>query len=192
MSKTLDDIVANLRARAQNMKEAAKQINWERMQHEECRVHPHCHRQTDLLREASDTLALADDIEAAAKREREKTVAQDATVSGNAAAMREALRACLDFIMRLDRAFNPLMQNLLENAIAKAQAALSAPPRNCDVGMAVEQAERFKAFCLPRVGKCSENSSCPAKHPCNHIGIQYCQLKWAQLPYETAKEGGAE
>lgn len=68
------------------------------------------------------------------------------------------------------------------------KSALAAPARNCDVGTAKEQAERFKAFCLPQVLKCSENSSCPAKHPCNEIGIQYCQLKWAQLPYEA--EGG--
>ena len=73
-----------------------------------------------------------------------------------------------------------------------AKAALSAPPRNCDVGTPLEQAERFKAFCLPRVGKCCEASSCPAKHKINQIGIQYCQLVWAQLPYEApaAQEGG--
>ena len=53
--------------------------------------------------------------------------------SNNMAVMREALRACLDFIGRLDRAFNPFMQNLLEDAIAKANAALAAPARNCDL-----------------------------------------------------------
>ena len=48
----------------------------------------------------------------------------------DAAALREALESCLIFIMRLDRAFNPFMQNLLENAIAKASAALAVPPND--------------------------------------------------------------
>lgn len=104
---------------------------------------------------------------------------------GDAAVLREALESCLDFIIRIDRAFNPYMQGLLEDAVAKAKAALAASARNCDVGTAEEQAKRFKAFCLPKVGKCSESSKCPAKHPCNQIGIQYCQLKWAQMPYEA-------
>lgn len=51
---------------------------------------------------------------------------------GNVTAMREALESCLNFIVRIDRAFNPLMQSLLEDAVAKAKAALAAPPRNCD------------------------------------------------------------
>lgn len=46
----------------------------------------------------------------------------------NAAAMREALESCRNFIVRIDRAFNPFMQGLLENAVAKADAALAAPP----------------------------------------------------------------
>lgn len=48
----------------------------------------------------------------------------------DADALREALESCLIFIMRLDRAFNPFMQNLLENAIAKASAALAVPPND--------------------------------------------------------------
>jgi len=51
---------------------------------------------------------------------------------GDCAKMREALKSCLDFIMRLDRAFNPFMQGMLEDAIAKAHAALAAPARNCN------------------------------------------------------------
>ena len=51
---------------------------------------------------------------------------------GNAAVLREALEYCLDFIMRIDRAFNPYMQQRLETAVSKARDALSAPPRNCD------------------------------------------------------------
>ena len=47
-----------------------------------------------------------------------------------------------------------------------ARAALSAPLRNCDVGTAEEQAQRFEAFCslhhLPKGKGCY---SCPALPP---------------------------
>ena len=118
---------------------------------------------------------LADRIEKAWEREKSQPI-------GNAAAMREALRACLDFIMRLDRAFNPFMQNLLENAIAKAKAALAAPPRNCDVGTAEEQAERYMKFCK-NYPKCT---GCPCV---GRMQYHQCELAWAQMPYT---EGGAK
>ncbi len=66
------------------------------------------------------------------KREVESALAAPPEPPSNAAALREALESCLDFIMRIDRAFNPFMQGLLENAVAKANAALAAPARNCD------------------------------------------------------------
>ena len=120
---------------------------------------------------------LADRIEAAAKREKAQL--------GNSAAMREALEVCLDFIMRLDRAFNPFMQNMLENAIAKSNASLSAPPRNCDVGTAEEQAKRFGKVC----GKYyNEEEQCNEKCPLASLdvihGFPRCQAYWAQMPYE--------
>ena len=52
---------------------------------------------------------------------------------GNAAAMRDALEACYDFIRRIDRPFNDYMQGLLIRACRKTESALSAPPRNCDM-----------------------------------------------------------
>lgn len=114
--------------------------------------------------------------------------------AGNSSTMREALIQCELFLSNVSRHAHPTL-NPGDKCIAcdgvdelrgMVNAALAAPARNCDVGTAKEQAERFKAFCLPRILRCSENSTCPAKHPCNEIGIQYCQLKWAQLPY---KEG---
>ena len=47
---------------------------------------------------------------------------------GNVEVMREALESCLNFIVRIDRAFNPFMQGLLEDAVAKAETALATPP----------------------------------------------------------------
>jgi hypothetical protein len=114
---------------------------------------------------------------------------------GSVAAIRGALNqlrdwALLDINENAIRSDEPNYRKLVDGIVEITNAALAAPARNCDVGTAQEQAERFKAFCLPRVGKCSENSKCPAKHPCNQIGIQYCQLKWAQMPYKP--EGDAE
>lgn len=60
----------------------------------------------------------ANRLETALKRER---AAYEQTIGK----LREALESCLGFIMRLDRAFNPYMQNLLEDATAKAEAALA-------------------------------------------------------------------
>lgn len=56
----------------------------------------------------------------------------NAELKNNSAALREALESCLNFIVRIDRAFNPYMQGLLEDAVAKAKAALAEPARNCD------------------------------------------------------------
>lgn len=61
-----------------------------------------------------------------------------------------------------------------------ARAALAAPARNCDVGTAEEQKERFKAFC--------EERDC---HKCPFYGKSHCPLQWALAPFAPA-EGGAE
>ena len=59
--------------------------------------------------------------------------------------------------------------------------ALALPMRQCDVGTAEEQTDRFAAFCA------SVHPSCVA---CKADG-QYtrCEFVWAQMPYE---EGGAK
>ena len=62
------------------------------------------------------------------------------------------------------------------------KAALSAPPRNCDVGTAEEQAERYMNFCH-NYPKCT---GCPCV---GRIQYHQCEFAWAQLPYE---EGGAK
>jgi hypothetical protein len=70
-----------------------------------------------------------------------------------------------------------------------SKAALAAPPRNCDVGTAKEQDERFHRFC-----KCHRTGSCagchnPVKDYTVANGVRECALVWAQMPYE---EGGAK
>ena len=111
---------------------------------------------------------------------------------GNMKAMLEALewlhhdierQAALDGEMSTDNAVR----------IGAIREALAAPPRNCDVGTAEKQAERFEDFCLKHIG-CAEETGgrhclcCPLVKASEKI-TQKCELYWAQMPYE---EGGAE
>ena len=98
---------------------------------------------------------------------------------GNSAAMREALEAAIP-IMRACL-FDYYNTTGVNKVVGEMKAAISAPPRNCDVGTAEEQSDRFEAFCL-RHKNCS---SCP----CKYTEKTSCSINWAQMPYE---EGGAE
>ena len=76
----------------------------------------------------------------------------------------------------------------ITRAIDKRFAALSAPRRNCDVGTAEEQAQRFYNYCKKQDKACCigrSSGSCPI-----FKGYKVdCAIVWAQLPYK--KEGEA-
>lgn len=62
------------------------------------------------------------------------------------------------------------------------------PPRNCDVGTAEEQAQRFYKFCM--ANSSAIRGMCDSKCPCIDSGDKcHCLTKWAQMPYE---EGDAK
>lgn len=110
----------------------------------------------------------------------------DCTQLGNAKAMREALN---EIQLVCYKAGITIGYDVACGIIkSKSRAALSVPPRNCDVGTAEEQAERFYSFCKKFQsdiqGMCS--SRCPCKECCD---MCHCLIKWAQMPYE---EGGAK
>ena len=65
------------------------------------------------------------------------------------------------------------------------QKALATPPRNCDIGTAMEQGKRFSAYCRAHKHPKSECLHCPLFGQTGG----YCELAWAQMPYE---EGGAK
>lgn len=75
-------------------------------------------------------------------------------------------------------------EELAEKIVEIAHAALAAPPRNCDVGTAEEQLDRWQAFCNKHDDDCT---GCP------YVGFGgsfvHCYSKWAQMPYE---EGGSK
>lgn len=112
-------------------------------------------------------------IEAAAKRERDATREKSSQV-GNAAKMREAL----------ERIRKELILDSCRHTITKfhdivcevSYSALSAPPRNCDVGTAEEQVRRHLEWCERNAYKCQSTPSCAV-----------CLAEWAQMPYEEAK-----
>ena len=97
---------------------------------------------------------------------------------GNAAAMREALVAIRDALCE-----HPYDHD--DDALANiANAALSAPPRQCDVGTPGEQSERMEK------AVCSKHHGC-VRCPLRKAKYSDCSLGWAQTPY-AAEEGGAK
>lgn len=121
----------------------------------------------------------ADRLEAAAK------------CGGNVAAMREALEAARRTLKLVyENAVGFLQPRLADEIIhtgSTIEAALSAPPRNCDVGTAEEQEDRFFAFC--KAHECTMNCHIKKKwsFKCGHKPS--CGVLWSQMPYE---KGGAK
>lgn len=116
-------------------------------------------------------------------------------MEGNQMKMREALERTDLFLSALGK-WLKVNDECQEYALAAGvihtlvEHALALPRRNCDVGTAEEQAQRFHDFC---VGNSSGiNGMC--KPTCPFIDcFDKCQClsKWAQMPYE-AEEGGAK
>ena len=75
---------------------------------------------------------------------------------------------------------------VLDQIIRYADAALAAPPRNCDVGTAEEQTKRFYDYC--------DKNAC-IDCPLLSAASTNCRLAWAQMPYTAdapEKKCGAE
>ena len=112
---------------------------------------------------------LADRFEAAFERE----------LVGNEAAARATLRYILN---QIDNNPDRLSAgNLLCVIGDKAQATLAKPARNCDVGTAEEQRERFLKFCA--VQDCRRECRFRRKKD-----FYECVLSWAQMPHEGEVE----
>ena len=134
----------------------------------------------------------ANRIEAAAKREREagaeaaqvcgeigEMIGREANREkssrvGNSAKMREAFSdacyAMFNFLKTQNGGYGEMAK-----ALDKAKAALAEPPRNCDIGNALEQVSRHRIWC-----KCGGGCA---------VSCKMCFAKWSQMPYE---EGGVK
>lgn len=99
---------------------------------------------------------------------------------------REALLLCREAFKELDKGFEAGVE--IHKAEEAIENALAEPIRNCDVGLEVDQVLRFREFCnrhKERVnGMVRCQKDCPARGYIEEIGVPYCQLKWAQMPYE--------
>ena len=101
--------------------------------------------------------------------------------SGNAAKLREAVVLALSL---LDLKEDVPYKTVSRKDIDFMKAALAAPARQCDVGTADEQKDRYIKFCDSHTKNHGNCISCPA---CNIRGR--CEFNWAQMPY---KKGGAK
>ena len=114
---------------------------------------------------------------------------------GNAAAMREALVAVKKSIDGIGTSSLDCDPTILMAALtqvcarlsARIERVLSTPARQCDVGTAGEQGERWQAFCDQFDDDCT---GCPCDVAAC-ASYTDCFARWAQMPY-AAEEGGSD
>ena len=92
---------------------------------------------------------------------------------GNASKMREALEKADAVLSLISKSAWFIDANFSETkavieAVNAIESALSAPPRNCDVGTPEEQSKRHREWC--RQARCV-------------FGCTQCMAEWLQLPY---------
>jgi hypothetical protein len=77
--------------------------------------------------------------------------------------------------------------------VSAAMRTYERKPRNCDVGTAEEQAERFDSFCISHYTPPDKDGVVPdgCDCPCYVRGKGCDVFVWEQLPY-VEKEGGAK
>ena len=98
--------------------------------------------------------------------------------ANNIKAMREALLRILGIADHLQTRFaipKFASEEILELKQV-AESALAAPPRNCDIGNALEQVSRHRIWC-----KCG--GACA-------VSCKMCFAKWAQMRYEEGVANG--
>lgn len=99
--------------------------------------------------------------------------------------LREVCEQMLTFISNLEIEPYSALDEAASELRDKISAALSAPPRNCDVGTAEEQKKRLNEFC------CSHGTDIQGAPRCENCALLYadrCELTWAQMPYESEVE----
>lgn len=96
--------------------------------------------------------------------------------SSNTAA-RDALRRIDTLLVAMN--CDSAQKRVVDTCRMIVKRALSAPPRQCDVGTPSEQADRHRDLCL-KYGGCS---TCPRNK--DEWSYKDCILDWAQTPYES-------
>lgn len=119
------------------------------------------------------------------EQRRKMATTEKSSAVGDAAKLREALCDIVMLTMKVGYSIHGA--DACGIIASKAKRALSAPPRNCDVGTLEGQVERFAEFCHQHKHPESECLNCPLLFQTGG----YCELAWAQTPY-VEKEGGAK
>lgn len=103
--------------------------------------------------------------------------------AGNNAAMRKALIVVYDWILKAGYVHGyPDTEQKRRQLYDMMTKALSKPARNCDMGTAEEQEERFKHYCGQHYSACDVDAEC-FRCPLSSEKTS-CEFAWAQLPYE--------
>ena len=138
-----------------------------------------------------------------------EAIIEKSSINGNVAKMREALEkfnavdlSWLEFPLDGDSStiYNSNKKEItipywrvaeLLNEVKAAQdmanSALSAPPRNCDVGTADEQAKLFHSFC-EKFQSCIQEMCSPLCPFINCCDVCHCMTKWLQIPYKEGEK----
>ena len=95
--------------------------------------------------------------------------------------IREALEEVVSILSTWTDHLPPVIQDEVQEAIEKAEAALDEPLRNCDIGTAEEQAIRFHKYCSRQSQDDIFCLGCPL------IKEERCELVWSQMPYEKGE-----
>lgn len=132
----------------------------------------------NTLREV-EFMILNDEWEQKIRRKDEEIEKLKASTVGNSAALREALK---DNTQLLAVVHSDEYTAEITEQIDKNTSVLAAPARNCDVGTADEQADRFKAFCY--ANRTPDNECSKGCQFNDTSAVCYCQARWAQMPYE--------
>ena len=156
--ETIADIVADIRAQNQGLPEDSYALS----------------------PQVCDLLSLADRIEAA-----EKHSVTNCNRLGNAAKMREALENIAEYAKAAEcHTEDAHLLGYLNQISMWAEDAISAPPRNCDVGTPEEQHRRFMKWCGKHGIDGDMDVACAYPDMCCTL----CALRWAQMPYEGENE----
>ena len=115
---------------------------------------------------------------AVSKMETTTPTSEKSSAVGNAAAMREALEK-VRRVLHCAIVADILKGDDVNSAFNEVNAALSAPPRNCDVGTAEDQAIRYQELCDSHTcGSICSGSGCPL------YAYDCSPFAWSQMPYE--------
>jgi len=151
-----------------------------------CRLEAARKREVDKLNSVIQTQRSTFDAEQ--DRHRREATAKKSLAVGNAAKLREALTKVSEWMAHRIATggfeASPTIPTVLEDVVLPA---LAAPPRNCDVGTADEQAKRFEQFCGSVEGLCDK---CELDKP---GVVPTCGVLWSQWTYKApAQKGGAK